>query len=664
MDLKINSLKIENFKGIKFFEVKLDGGNAVIKAENGIGKTTIYDAFLYLLFSKDSTGRKDFDLRPLDENNQAIKGLVLVVEAEIELHENEDTETHIFRKENHENIIKNQLRGYNTLCTIDEVPKKVNEFQDYITEIIPEDTFKMLTNLRHFNEGIHWKERRSVLLDIAGEIGTPEGFDELLAALNGRTIDEYKKVLAERKKRFTDEREEINPRIDEISKGLTELSGKNVKQLEVRRTALGAEIKDLDNCRKDLFDKEKDRQQQLENVNALKGKLVQREAELKNDTSRIRKLLEEKSEIEQKLSMVKQAVQEAETNVSLKKSQITGKQAELNLKTSGLVGIQQRYKRASEAPADDNCYTCGQKWPADKISEIKLKRKNELLELTRQGNETMEIVEVIKKEIEQLQVDLANLNDKLTRAKAVVQEGETYKAERFAEIDKLVKANVPPSPKQDKTCQDLNIEIARAEKEVGEPVSQQLQKIDETKTAKQEELNEINNALAQADRAKKDKERIAELEQQEKDLAQKIADVEKELAAISDYTQVESRLIEDSVNKKFKHVNFKLFNFLLNKEIEPCCEAMLNGVPYGDMSYGQKIFVGIDIINVLSEHCGLSAPLFIDNAEGMTLPVEFNGQTIQLFAQKDISKLTVEKTSAVKPKSTKKSKELFNVNVQ
>lgn len=109
----------------------------------------------------------------------------------------------------------------------------------------------------------------------------------------------------------------------------------------------------------------------------------------------------------------------------------------------------------------------------------------------------------------------------------------------------------------------------------------------------------------------------------------------------------ESKLIEDSVNQKFKHVKFKLFDYLLNKEIELCCEATLNGVPYSDLSYGQKIFVGIDIINVLSAHYGMSVPLWIDNSEGLTLPVEFEGQTIQLFAQSGTSKLTVE-TSAIK----------------
>jgi len=95
MQIKLNKLKIENFKGLKIFEVELEGKNATIKAENGIGKTSIYDAFLYLLFSKDSTGRNDFELRPLDKRRKPIKGLTLSIEAELDF----DGTVHTFRKE-------------------------------------------------------------------------------------------------------------------------------------------------------------------------------------------------------------------------------------------------------------------------------------------------------------------------------------------------------------------------------------------------------------------------------------------------------------------------------------------------------------------------------------------------------------------------------------
>ena len=138
----------------------------------------------------------------------------------------------------------------------------------------------------------------------------------------------------------------------------------------------------------------------------------------------------------------------------------------------------------------------------------------------------------------------------------------------------------------------------------------------------------------------KDKDRITELENLEKDLAQKIADVESQLAAIDEYTATESKMIELAVNDKFKHVTFKLFETLLNGSIEDCCEAILEGRPYSAMSKGEGIFVGIDIINVLSKHYKMSVPLFIDNSESYSFPIESTSQTIELDMDRGVKEVT------------------------
>ena len=80
--MKLKRMTIENFKGIKKFEIDFSD-QITITGENGTGKTTIEDAFDWLLFDKDSTGRSEFEVRPLDADNKVIKGLVVKVEAEI-----------------------------------------------------------------------------------------------------------------------------------------------------------------------------------------------------------------------------------------------------------------------------------------------------------------------------------------------------------------------------------------------------------------------------------------------------------------------------------------------------------------------------------------------------------------------------------------------------
>jgi DNA repair protein SbcC/Rad50 len=638
MNIKLNSLKIENFKGIKNFQVEF-GAGTVIKAENGVGKTTVYDAFLWLLFNKDSTGRTDFDLRPLDKNNKPIKGLVLAVTAELDL----DGAVHIFKKENHEKIVKGQIRGYETLCYIDEVPKKVGEYADYIEEIIPETNFKMLTNLRHFNEWLKWTERRKVLLDIAGTIEEPDGFDELYAALNGRTIDDYKKVLAGQRDRLKKDRDEINPRIDELNKALPEQSEADTKELTAKRDETKAVILNLSKKINDLFTHEAARQKQIESLNNLKLKLANRAMQLSNDTSNVKTLLKEKSDIDIALADVRQKVSLAEQEISLWTSKIQSKQFKLDEVLSRRTALITQWQTLKDAKIDATCYACKQTLPTDKVASLEKARQLELEVITKKGCDCKREIDEVQSAIEGLQKELTAYQDELAKAQTDLRDAETAKAKRFTEIESLMKSNKTIPPEQDQVWQSISAEIARASDGIEVSVSDQMQIIQDEKIKKSDELEMLNNVLAQADNTAKSKLRIKELEAKEKELAQQIAGVEKQLADIGEYTKQVSALIEDAVNGKFKHVTFKLFEQLQNGNIEDTCVAILNGVPYADMSYGQRIFVGIDIINVLSKHYGLSVPLFIDNAEGLTLPVEAQSQVIQLFAQKGITKLTVEK---------------------
>ncbi len=637
MIIVLKQLGCEHFKGLVSFEAKFDGKNAVITGANGTGKTTVFDMLLWLFFGKDSTGRKDFEVRPLDEQNQPIKGVVVMVGGLIEI----DGKVHDLRKEHHEKVVKGRLRGFETLCWINSVPKKISEYAEYINKIIPEDSFKMLTNLKAFSEGLHWKDRRAALLDIAGDIGFPKGFDELLATLNGRTIDEYKKVLAEQKKRHEKARDEINPRIDEIQRGVGEYVGSD-GSLEKSRKELGSEISTLTARRNGLLESEKTRQDKINWLNNLKATKAFRESELANDTTGMKQLLDEKLKIETVLAAKKQLVMDAVNSVGAQKMEIVGKNTTLNTHTSGLDQVRLVYTKASDTTHESVCYACEQPLPPDQVEANKEKRQAKLAEMTKDGNRVKKNVDACKLEIETLTADLKELQGQHKKAVILVKEVEEYKVKRFNEIDGTINSREPLKPDQDTTWVRLCDEIKVTESEIGPPVSDQFDEIENAMAAKSAEREEINKALAQADRIKQDKERIVELEKQEKELAQQIADIEKQLADIDHCKQAQSKMLEAAVNGRFKHVEFKLFDQLINGDLEECCCATFNGVPYPDMSTGQQIYCGIDIINVLSSHYGISVPLFIDHAESMTMPIEATSQVIKLYADANCDVLTVE----------------------
>jgi hypothetical protein len=75
--------------------------------------------------------------------------------------------------------------------------------------------------------------------------------------------------------------------------------------------------------------------------------------------------------------------------------------------------------------------------------------------------------------------------------------------------------------------------------------------------------------------------------------------------------------------------------------VETCEVTTPEGVPYRSMNDAAKILCGIDVIRVFSEHYGSTAPIFIDNAEGVLKDrFDTTAQVIRLVV-KDTDKLTL-----------------------
>jgi predicted ATP-dependent endonuclease of OLD family len=84
MEIKIKKLIIENFKKIKQMALNFNGENVNVYGDNETGKTTINDAFTWVLFGKDSLDRddtnKDFEIKPKDANGNQVHHLETKVE--------------------------------------------------------------------------------------------------------------------------------------------------------------------------------------------------------------------------------------------------------------------------------------------------------------------------------------------------------------------------------------------------------------------------------------------------------------------------------------------------------------------------------------------------------------------------------------------------------
>ncbi|MCD8265654.1 MAG: ATP-binding protein, partial [Prevotellaceae bacterium] len=68
----IKQMRLVNFKGIRELEAAFDGRLTDICGKNGTGKTTVYDAFTWALFGKDSQDRKQFDIKTLGRDGKPL----------------------------------------------------------------------------------------------------------------------------------------------------------------------------------------------------------------------------------------------------------------------------------------------------------------------------------------------------------------------------------------------------------------------------------------------------------------------------------------------------------------------------------------------------------------------------------------------------------------
>src|SRR5690554_3252932 len=224
--IKLFRLSLRNFKGIRDFTLDAQGDNVNIYDDNAVGKTTLFDGWNWLLFDKDSENKKGFEIKTLNTDGSPIHNLDHEVEGTLVI----DGKTVVLKKVYREKwtkkrgAVRAEFTGHTTEYFIDGVPVKKSEYEQFVSEIADEKLFRLLTDPRYFNEVMKWQDRRKILLEVCGDISDadviaskPE-LAELPDILNGRTIEQHRKVVLARRKEINNELERIPVRIDEAER--------------------------------------------------------------------------------------------------------------------------------------------------------------------------------------------------------------------------------------------------------------------------------------------------------------------------------------------------------------------------------------------------------------------------------------------------------------
>jgi DNA repair exonuclease SbcCD ATPase subunit len=653
-------MNIQNFKGCKDRTIEF-GEKTRISGANATGKTTIFDAFTWLLFGKDSLGSSDFEIRPLDIDGNMINNIEISVEAKISV----DGDEYDLKKVQKQNWVKKrgtdtrELQGNVNEFDINGYPKSQKEFKEFISGIVKEDVFNLITNPSAFN-ALHWEEQREILMKIVGcpsnvEIAKTFGekyallIPELKIASTDDILKKYKKARIELKK----DEKEIPPRIDEASKSLVIA---DVGALEIEKSAKEVALQKVED--------------ELSGGNGKLGEINSKRQEIMNLKFRIseiqneenQKLFDKSKALRDDLAAKEDTLRSIKREIADTNSEIHSVHSKYEWSVKEVKRLQEEWKAEKAKtfpemvpmePIPDSasvCPTCGQDLPEDVIQknienyekkkqayeakytndfiQFKERKKNKISEIETAGTEAATDRDKYKSREEELRKSMVKLDSKLVEAQKNYDSAQE-------ELDRYPKtADISEKAEYLATIEKISV----LEKEI-ESMSSDTSgrtELEAKKAVLKDEITEIAGKILAADNTKT-KKRIAELEAEQKEVGQKIANQEKMINLTDDFIRSKSAMVAADVNKKFNVVSFKLFEDQINGGLKETCECTVNGVPLSSLNNGHRIIAGLDIIQSLSNLYEVSCPVFIDNSEAVNevnFP-EMNAQMIHLAVTKD-----------------------------
>jgi DNA repair exonuclease SbcCD ATPase subunit len=645
--VKIKKLILHNFKGIKDFETVFNGTTKIF-GDNATGKTTLVDAFTWLLFGKDSTGRKDFSIKTFDANNQPIHKLDHEVVCEFDV----DGEDMILKRVYREKWVTRrgssepELQGHETLFYWNDVPMQAGEFQKKVDQVISEDTFKMLTSPFYFNT-LKWQDRRSILTTIAGDVSDQDiasgnlEFSALIENMGNKTLDEFKKELAAKKKKLKDELKQIPARIDEVTRNTPEAKDwawieDEIKTVEKNIAIIDEQLQDSSKIFDDFYKKKQERQQK---IHVIKSKIsdIEHEGRLKFNNQ-----VKEKNE---SIENAKSEIQRINRKIETGAKEIKDLQERIKTYQDEQNRLRQEWGKVNEEEfpgfgdeGNFKCPTCQQDLPTETIeskkAEIKVnfnaEKERKLADISAQGVGYKIKIENTQKDIGQLQS--VDYESQIKAHEAVIKE---WQEKHLESVQALISGNVD--------YERLKKELEEFEKE---PVEEEAPKVDnsglkEKKTALNSTLDGLKknlNSKSQIETADKRKKQLLD---EERKYSQQLAELEQSEFTIQEFTKAKVDLLEAKINSLFEGVRFRMFDTQLNGGLIECCDTIIDGVPWLDANNAAKINAGIEIINVLSKHYEQVAPIWIDNAESITKITDSEAQKIELYVSEAHKELEV-----------------------
>lgn len=593
----------------------------VLSGQNEVGKSTVKRIILDVLNCHDENDREITGIRPHDENGVEIDDVDIVRAVTFEIDGKAKTLKKVTRQKRNK---KGEITGSVTDYSINDVPYKMADYNQYINDNMAElGALPFCLNAMTLLNKSQAEQR----LALASYFGTrtdeeicdmfPQ-FAELKPMFDDGDVDQLKKVCRGKlngtggrngSKGLVKERDEISTRIDTIhsTNEYTDLA-----ELELQKKTYEPQLKEIEDKLYDYNKILEGKQKATEDIMNLKFELsdMERKANADNQKKRM--------ELQAQIDDFNASIHKGESIIRTKKAAIENFEREVRFCTENLAKVRADWRKAKELAFDEssvNCPMCGQKLPEDKIESMRAdfderKAKN-LKELEDKGNalsstskEFKQAIENKKKEIADLEAELKELTERRDIVAKELGKVPTDVDMTGNSEYQTLKAKIE---EKEKALADENdtSELIRKLKNERNELLRQVSSVD-TKI----ELGVANN--------KRIDDSIADLEDKRTDLNQEIADWERKLDLLKEFTRKKNELLQADVNKYLEFATAKLFRPLLNGDTEECCDFVYNGEAYArNLNHGARMLVEVDVCRAFQKVVGVNFPIIIDDTESV-----------------------------------------------
>lgn len=648
MKVEVKKISLENYKKFPSKSVDLFP-RTEISGRNREGKSTLQDAYLDVLTGKMANGTEPTSIR-IKENGVEVPKVDVVRELTLAI----DGKEKVIRK-----ITKQKWRkprgqseevfdGNETSYEIDGFPAKSKDYTEFIQSIAEPSTLLMCSNPKPFLDTLQKStaESRKVLekmsgFDIAQFMEENPQYAHVEEITKGYSVEDTLKKL---RKELNAQKKKVDAKNTEIAYETNRtVEAEDTSSLESKKQELNAELSKLEEQEQILEDSAKGYDSLSYEIRGLKsskdGLVSKADKELKGKKAVIMNVYYDlaKNKIE-KESAIRMLGMELDNHIR------AGQQAKADLDRA-----RQDYPRIKEKEWNDSrlkaiedetfndsdtiCPTCGQELPEEQVAELKASfeekkkfrieteltqkknwesaKQNQLKGICDLGNSASAKLKKANEEINKLQSEIGAAQDEVAELTKQIEEEQS----KFTELPESVDMT------NDEEYLAVTARIAELE--------DKLKSFEDVPGKKQELRMQISNVMkqisnvdadikiAQAAVTEKEK-RVAELNEELKNLGQVQADIEKNIDTVLNFSIQKNKALAEKINPFFHHFQFSFLDYTIEGNPVETCKMICNGIDYNSgLNHSDKILCEVDLLNGLQEMNGLNLPIWIDDSESI-----------------------------------------------